>query len=590
MLHIEQAIAEKWPNLSSKPAYPLIVKMLKKLLHEDEINQFIETNRHLRGFAFLDQVLEHFEFSYQVNHSQLNRIPADGKVIIVANHPIGSLDGLALLKLVRSVRPDVRIVANDLLANIQPLQDLFLPLDNLNGNSHKAAFKAMLHALENEQAVIIFPAGEVSRIRPNGVKDGPWKSGFLKLARKSQAPVLPICIDARNSALFYSLSTLYKPLGTLMLVQEMFNKKAQQIEFHIGKAISSKTLAASDIQGKRLANAFRKHLYRLGKPKKLKKKPFLPTMETIAHPIDRKALRQSIINGQLLGETQDRKKIYLFDYDANSPVMHEIGRLRELTFRTVEEGTGKTIDLDHYDALYQHLVLWDEEEWEIVGAYRLGRNYLESQKRNKTGAEIYCTSLFEFNDRLQQQLPQALELGRSFVQPKYWGKRSLDYLWFGIGAYLQRHPEIKYMFGPVSLSNAYPQTAKELIAGFYLQQFGDFQSLATARQPFNISPASQAIAAEEFSGDYSNSLKKLNALLALEGVKLPTLFKQYAELCEDKGCRFIDFNIDPLFSDCIDAFIFVEIDKIKAKKRNRYMPDAAVEEPTNQPVPQSAVA
>lgn len=578
MLHIEQALMEKWPNYASNPAYPLIIKVLKKLLHEDDINRFIEENQHLRGFSFLNQVLAHFDFSYQVNHNQLHRIPAEGKVIIVANHPIGSLDGLALLKLVRSVRADVRIVANDLLANIQPLEDLFLSVDNMGSNQHKAAFKAMLDALDNEQAVIIFPAGEVSRIRPTGVKDGVWKSGFLKLALKSQAPVLPIQIDARNSSLFYALSTVYKPLGSLMLVQEMFNKTAQQIEFHIGKPIEAKTIEQAIVLAniKTVAKQFRKHLYRLAKPKKLLKKPFLPTIETIAHPIDRRALRQAISQGQLLGETVDKKKIYLFEFDANSPVMQEIGRLRELTFRSVQEGTGKSSDLDHYDALYQHLVLWDESEWEIVGAYRLGQGYRHTQQRNKTDDEIYSASLFTFKPEIQAQLPDCLELGRSFVQPKYWGKRSLDYLWFGIGAYLKQHSNIKYMFGPVSLSNAYPQTAKELIAAFYLQQFGDYQSLVEAKQPFAISPANQAIAEQEFSGDYTASLKKLNALLALEGVKLPTLFKQYAELCEDKGCRFIDFNIDPLFSDCIDAFIFVEIDKIKAKKRNRYMGETSV--------------
>ncbi|MBO1927916.1 lysophospholipid acyltransferase family protein [Thiomicrorhabdus sp. 6S2-11] len=578
MLHIEQALTGKWPNLANNPAYPLIIKLLKKLLHEKEINDFIEQNQHLRGFAFLDQVLAHFDFSYQVNSQQLQRIPAEGKVIIVANHPIGSLDGLALLKLVRSVRADVRIVANDLLSNIEPLQDLFLPVDNMASNQHKAAFKAMLNALEGEQAVIIFPAGEVSRIRPNGVKDGAWKSGFLKLAQRSQAPVLPIQIDARNSSLFYALSTLYKPLGSLFLVQEMFNKTAQKIEFHIGKPISAETLqkAVKESSVKVVAKQFRKYLYRLAKPKRLNKKPFLPTIETIAHPIDRKALKQAIHQGQLLGETNDRKKIYLFDFDANSPVMQEIGRLRELTFRSVQEGTGKSSDLDHYDALYQHLVLWDESEWEIVGAYRLGQGTHPQQDRLKTDAEIYSASLFDFKPSIHAELQNCLELGRSFVQPKYWGKRSLDYLWFGIGAYLKQHPNIQYMFGPVSLSNAYPQNAKELIAAFYLQQFGDYQSLVQARQPFAISEESLAIAKQEFSSDYSASLKKLNALLALEGVKLPTLFKQYAELCDDKGCRFIDFNIDPLFADCIDAFIFVDISKVKDKKRQRYMGEAKI--------------
>ncbi|MDX1352495.1 MAG: GNAT family N-acetyltransferase, partial [Thiomicrorhabdus sp.] len=168
-------------------------------------------------------------------------------------------------------------------------------------------------------------------------------------------------------------------------------------------------------------------------------------------------------------------------------------------------------------------------------------------------------------------LPNAIELGRSFVQPKYWGKRSLDYLWYGIGAYIAQHSNIKYLFGPVSLSDAYPQNAKELIIGFYQQQFGSKQDLAEGIRPVKLSKNSQQIAQEVFSGDYKESYKKLNALLELEGVKVPTLFKQYAEVADDKGCRFIDFSTDPDFNDCVDALILVELDKLKPKKRERYL-------------------
>jgi len=570
MLHIESALQQKWPNLPSKPIYPLLINLLKKWLHEDDINDFITEHQHLKGFAFLDAVLAHFDFQYELKHSQLRYIPASGRVIIVANHPIGSLDGLALLKLVQSVRHDVKIVANDMLMHITPLQSLFLQVDNLSARAkHKQSFEQMIATLEQEHALIIFPAGEVSRIKPNGVKDGLWKSGFLKLAQRTQSPILPILIEARNSALFYALSTLYKPLGSLMLVQEMFNKQQQSIRFHISKPIPFASLQSSDTQGKALAKQFRKYLYRLADSKKLHKKPFLETIETISHPIDSKALKQEIKKGQRLGETGDGKLIYLFDYDTSDLVMSEIGRLRELSFRAVDEGTGQSYDLDRYDRDYQHLVLWDEQEWEIVGAYRMGNS---AQIIEQQGVEaLYCSSLFEFNSEMMPYLKYGLELGRSFVQPKYWGKRSLDYLWYGIGAYLQAHPHIRYLFGPVSLSNNYPQQAKELITAFYAQQFGHEETLVTAKRPFHISSDTQIIASKELNGDYQESYKKLNALLTLHGVKVPTLFKQYSELCDDKGCRFIDFNIDPDFNHCVDAFILVDLAKVKSKKRQRYL-------------------
>ena len=492
---------------------------------------------------------------------------------MVANHPIGSLDGLALLKMVRSVRPDVRIVASDLLNNIAPLQSLFLGVDNLREKaSHKTQFKNILKALNNEEAVIIFPAGEVSRIRPNGVRDSRWKAGFLKLAQKTNAPIQPIYIDARNSSLFYALSTLYKPLGTMMLVKEMFNKSHQEIEFFVSKPIPWKNISKHELSSKHLANKMRKQLYKLDKEQKALKKgrqPFFESEETIAHPVDSRAIKKALKKSPLLGQTIDGKKIFLYDFEADSPVMLEIGRLRELTFRTVEEGTGTAMDLDAYDTCYRHLVLWDDEELEIVGAYRLGE--CSTLIENGGMKKLYTNTLFTLKPEMEAYLPNAIELGRSFVQPKYWGKRSLDYLWYGIGAYVATNPHIKYLFGPVSLSDAYPQNAKELIISFFNQQLGSNQDLAEALRPVEISRNNQQIAEEFFTGDYKECYKKLNALLDLEGVKVPTLFKQYAEVADDKGCRFIDFSIDPEFNACIDALILVELDKLKPKKRARYL-------------------
>ncbi|PLA74549.1 GNAT family N-acetyltransferase [Hydrogenovibrio sp. SC-1] len=574
MLDIQKTILEKYPDFPSKPGGKKLIQFLQKLTYEKEINQFIEENQHLRGFAFLDKCLNHFNFSYQVNHRALDAIPSEGRVIMVANHPIGSLDGLALLKMIRSIRPDVRIVANELLSHVEPFQSLFLSVDNMSSKAnHKAHFKAMIAALENEEAVIIFPAGEVSRIRPNGVRDSQWKHGFLKLAKKTQSPILPIYIDARNSILFYGLSTLYKPLGTLMLVQEMFNKKNQQVAFHVGALVPWKSLADCNWPYPKMAKYFRKHIYRLNDPQVAAENFVFKTENTLAHPVNRTALKKDLKNGELLGETADGKKIFLFDYEADSAVMQEIGRLRELTFRTVEEGTGDAFDLDKYDASYRHLVLWDEEDLEIVGAYRLGDCRKIVEEKGLSG--LYTSTLFTLKPEMTPYLNNALELGRSFVQPRYWGKRSLDYLWYGIGAYVNRHPETTYLFGPVSLSDAFPTRAKELIVAFFQTQMGSKQDLAIGKRPFIPSPEIKAIAEQDFDEDYNTSYKKLNILLSEEGVKVPTLFKQYADLCEPGGCRFIDFSVDPDFNDCIDSLILIEIDKIKPKKQARYLKNNA---------------
>lgn len=570
MIDTEKAINDKFPAIKDKPGASFIYRLLKFLTHEDEINCFIDNNQHLRGFSFLDKILEHFNFSYRVSNRSINRIPAEGRVIIVANHPIGSLDGLALLKLIYTVRSDVRIVANDLLNQVIPLKSLFLPVDNMTGDtgqavSHKGNYKAMLDSLENEQALIIFPAGEVSRIGPNGIKDGKWKKGFLKLSEKTNAPILPILIKAKNSALFYGLSSVYKPLGTMLLSHEMFNKENHEIAFHIGKPIAYKSTQKLDLDKTKLAKRFRKHLYQLDKKNTKKRKLLFDTIETIAHPINRKELKKALYQSELLGDTSDGKKIFLYDYDKDSPVMHEIGRLRELSFRSVEEGTGHSKDLDSFDCYYKHIVLWDENDLEIVGAYRLGECKPIIEDKGIDG--LYTSTLFELQPEMADYLPHAIELGRSFVQPRYWGRRSLDYLWFGIGAYLRARPDTKYMFGPVSLSNAYPEEAKQLLVSFYTQQFGSLTELAKAKIPFHISEKYHNF----FTGEYKKNFKKLNFFLDALNVKVPTLYKQYSELCDNNGSHFIDFSIDPDFSNCIDGLILVSLDEIKPKKLKRYI-------------------
>lgn len=567
MIDVEKILADTYPKLKINKESKLLIKVLKKLLHEDDFNQVIQKNQHLRGFAFLNKLLNFFKFSYQISANSYNNIPSEGRLLIIANHPIGTLDGLALLKLIRSVRPDVRIVANRVLSYMEPLQSVFLTVDVLSKNTnHKKSYQAMLSALENEEAVIIFPAGEVSRITPKGIRDGKWKSGFIKLAKKAKCPILPIHIQASNSALFYGMSTLYKPLGTFMLVQEMFNKKHQELKFRVGSPIPYQAFMATEGNNKQLSHQFRQHVQNLAKKGK---KPLFKTIETVTHPVNSKALKKALYQSKLLGETKDNKKIFLYQFKDDCPVMQEIARLRELTFRTVEEGTGEAQDLDKYDVYYSHLVLWDEIDLEIVGSYRLGEGHKIMASHGVDG--FYTNSLFALNKQFQSYLPNSIELGRSFVQPRYWGQRSLDYLWYGIGAYLRDQPNIKYLFGPVSMSNAYPPQAKEVIVSFYKQQFGLDLPLATAKNPFTISKQAQQFAAKEFNEDYKTSYKILNSELKKLGVKVPTLYKQYVELCTDKGCHFIDFNIDPDFNDCIDGLIMVELDKLTDKKKQRYI-------------------
>ena len=444
MLNVETFIQDKYPGFYQR--HPRLVRplirLLRMLFREKSFQQFEADYPHLEGFDFVEQVLDYFDFRYSVRDHERLRIPTQGRIVIVANHPIGSLDGLALLKLVREARPDVKVVANELLYTLKPLHNLLLPVDNMGGNTTRQNLTAIRNHLDNEGAMIIFPAGEVSRLSPQGVRDGKWHSGFVRMAVNSKAPLLPVFVDGRNSALFYSVSIVAKPLSTLLLVREMFKQANNCVEIRIGELISYDSYQRISVPLKEKTKLFKHHLYRIGQ----NKVGIFSTETAIAHPENRALLRDEVKRCELLGETGDGKIIYLYRYEPNSLIMREVGRLREIAFRAVGEGTGSRRDIDGFDHRYFHLLLWDDDELEIAGAYRicdtaacvdnLGKDYL------------YSSELFNYTESMKPYLERGLELGRSFVQPKYWGRRSLDYLWYGIGCLFAQKPQLSLFTGP----------------------------------------------------------------------------------------------------------------------------------------------
>jgi len=567
MINIEKEITKKFPTLSSKS--PMIKKSLfkiaQKIIHEDKINIFLKENSHLTGFEFVEAVIDYFKFDFSYSSNDIENIPSTGRVVIIANHPLGALDALCLLKLISKVRKDVKIVANDFLADIDALDTLFIKIDNFKGSQSKEAIKKIYSTLNNEEVIVIFPAGEVSRITPMGIKDGTWQKGFLKFAQKTKSPILPILVDAKNSKLFYTLSVLNKTFSTILLSDEMFKKQDKNLTIKIGKMISYEDITPQGLDKKDIINRYKEHLYGLKK----RKKALFKTQNAIAHSDNVKLIKKELQDAEVLGKTNDGKIIYLYKYTPNSLILNELGRLREISFRRINEGVNKKRDTDKYDKYYHHIILWDEDDLEIVGSYRIGKAKDILKKYGFDG--FYSHTLFRFQNNFTHYLEHSIELGRSFVQPKYWGSRALDYLWFGIGAYLKANPKIKYMFGPVSLSSSLVPIAQDLIVGFYSYYFQPKEKLVkeTQKYQFNFDQEDEmSICSQQ---NYKEDLKLLkNSLKAIDSC-IPTLYKQYGELCEADGVQFHGFNIDPLFSNCIDGFIVVEIAKIKESKKQRYL-------------------
>ncbi|MCG3673383.1 lysophospholipid acyltransferase family protein [Aliarcobacter butzleri] len=567
MIDIQKEIEKKFPKIKEKENVlkKSLLKIAKKIVHEDSINQFLSQNSHLKGFDFVDAVLDYFDFDYTVSSNDLQNIPSTGKVIIIANHPLGGLDALCLLKLVGQIRKDVKILANDFLVGFEALHSLMIPLDNFKDRQSKESIKKIYEALKNEEAIIIFPAGEVSRATPKGVKDPAWNKGFLNFAKNSNSAILPIFLDAKNSKTFYTISLINKTFSTLLLSNEMFNKKSKNINIKIGQIIPSENITPKGLNKDFLVNLYKKHLYALKKGKK----SFFQTQSAIAHPVSKIDLYNELKKSPLLGQTNDGKKIYLYDYVEDSIVLKELGRLREISFRKVGEGVNKKRDLDKYDVYYQHIILYDKNELEIVGAYRIGNSDMIFKEFGTKG--FYSNTLFQFNDEFMFYLQNSIELGRSFVQPKYWGTRALDYLWYGIGAYVKANPNIKYMFGPVSISGAFPAIAKDMLVFYYNYYYSSEKNLVEARTPFSYSSHIHDIKEFFTLEDKKRDFKSLKIALSNIGVNVPTLYKQYSELTLDDGVKFLDFNVDKNFGDCIDSFILVEIDKIKDSMKQRYM-------------------
>ncbi|HDR2467379.1 lysophospholipid acyltransferase family protein [Enterobacter roggenkampii] len=562
MFSLDSVLDDLWPQ--ARPA-PWQKSLLKRLFYEDEFQQFAAAHRHLKGLDMVEQVLEHLDILCTVSAHDLEQIPEHGPLVIIANHPTGTLDGLALLYAVSRVRRDVKVVTNRMLTHLEPLSSLFIPVDNMGGRTAKSSLVQMEQHLQNAGVLIFFPAGEVSRPTRKGIRDKKWHSGFIKLAGKLRVPLLPVHIQAHNSLLFYA-STLVSPtLSMLLLMQQMFRRRHSQLPIKIGQQIAWHHWHSATLSSREMAEQCRQHVMRLGKgvPGVFK------TQCAIARPEDRATLKRALAQAESLGKTSDGKTIYLWQRNGqeDAPLLRELGRLREIAFRAVEEGSGKRRDTDSYDDDYLHLILWDEEDLEIVGAYRFMPTAMQIEKRGVEG--LYSYSLFHYDDKMQDVLEHGIELGRSFIQPRYWGRRGLDYLWSGIGAYLARYPHYRYLFGPVSISGGLPPAARDLLVAFYRLWFPATHPLAASRQPY---PASLPDVLAQFGGvDYVDDLTKLKSLLGNLGCGIPPLYKQYSELCEPGGVQFIDFGSDLAFNNCVDGLVLVDLCYLKANRYQRYI-------------------
>lgn len=544
-----------------------IYTILKKVLYINRINNFIDKNEHLSTKHFIMELFEYLNFSFLISNSDLQKIPSEGRVICVANHPIGSLDSLVILKAFLDVRNNVKIVANDVLSQLDFLKDHILPVDLYNPTLQRKNISMINRALEEENAVIVFPAAEVSRLKWFKIKDSKWRNGAIHYAQKYNSPILPIFIEAKNSWLFYFVSLFSRKVSMILLAHELFNKKDKTIRLIIGDLIPAKVFAPANVNISYQTKLLKKHVYHIGKNSK---KVFI-TEKNVIHPTDKKILKREVNNSEFIGLTKESMKIFSTTRNESPHIINEIARLREMTFRKVGEGTGKKLDLDKYDSYYSHLIVWDDIELEIVGSYRIGIGSKILAESGTSG--FYTSTLFNFEPAfIENILPNSIELGRSFVQEKYWNTHVLDYLWQGIGNFLIKNEDVKYMFGGVSISANYPNHVTALMVYYFNKWFSSDKLLAASKMKFALNEKQIEEYSQLFFGENAkDDFKILKKMLHLFGYSVPILYKHYSDLCSDNGVSFLDFGIDPDFKNCVDGLILIDVDKIKEEKRQRYL-------------------
>jgi len=567
-LNVQEMIEAKKPGFFNK--YPsfvnrIILRFLNWLLHIEDANEFIRKHKDKKDFEFIEEIFEFLDFSYLLTSRDRQRIPSEGKLVIVANHPLGALDGLAILKAVGEIRPDVKVVVNDVLASISQLSDLFLPYNIFSARAQRQRVSQIVRAFSNEEAVVFFPSAEVSRLKASRVVDGYWYNGPIYFAQKYEVPILPIFVKSRNTIWFYLISSLHKKYSMFLLPREVFKKRGKNLRLKIGDPIPVRYLKQSPLHPNLLTKMLKKHVYKLAR----KSRPrVFRTEKTILHPISKPLLKQELTKCHLMDSPEEHLRLFQVDHETAPNVVKEIARLRELTFRRVDEGTGGRLDMDEYDQFYIHLVLWDELNLEIVGSYRLVRvaDVTERFQRNR----IYTASLFKYTSKFHPILCQSAELGRSFVQYRYWNSRALDYLWRGIGLYISQFDDVRYLLGAVSISHSFSSTAKSLIVYYYKKWYGDPEDLVKAKSPYIISREQLEEMESTFSGESAEAdFPVLKQTLKTLGYAVPVLFRQYIKQCLPGGVRFMDFCVDLDFNT-VDGLLVMDLTRMEPRKKERY--------------------
>jgi putative hemolysin len=521
------------------------------------------------GRSFTEAALEVLDIQAECDEAGITRVPTHGPLIVAANHPQGAVDGLALAAVLGRVRPDVRLLANHLVARVPEMRELSFFVDPFDGRNATARSVGGLRAahlwLRRGGAVIIFPAGEVAhRRRADGsVADSLWKPTIGRLALATGAQIVPAFIEGGNSRLFYLAGRIHPALRTVLLPRELLRARGRRVRVRMGEALSPGALPAPAVEAEAVTRRVRDAVDRIGlaRPRPSPAAEAPPEAPAGANDLETDVRRLSA--SALLVESGDLQ-VFCAGARQLPHILREIGRLREITYRSIGEGTGRELDLDRFDNRYLHLFVWQRARREVVGAYRIART-----DRIVAGAGVealYTRSLFEYDRRLIERLSPALELGRSFVRIEYQKTHSaLLLLWKGICRFVARHPQYRTLFGAVSISSRYADTSRQLLMTFLEQNHLD-RPLAELVAATNPPPPTRTAAAGVAVPCAPDDVNDIVAQFESDGKGMPVLLRQYLKL----NARLLGFNVDPHFGDALDALMMVDLTAVDPAILRRY--------------------
>ncbi len=543
-------------------------RLLMHLLQFNKINKLYDSISDKKGIESIDGILKYLNVTLDFDEKELKKLPANGSFITVSNHPYGGIDGILLIKLLSMARADHKVIANFLLKKVEPISDYFLavnPFENQpNAPSSIGGLKTALDHLSTGGVLSFFPAGEVSTTYTSKtITDREWLISALRFIKKAHVPIVPIYFHGSNSRLFHLLGRIHPSLRTAKLPSEVLNKKNKTIKIRIGNPISVKDQDKfADVH--QLGRYLRCKTYCLDSGLEVKrffdyslKSQPLPQPIVEPQPSEKVAGEIASLSKEHHLFTIKNYAVYCAPSDQIPVVMNELGRLREITFREVGEGTNQSTDVDEFDLYYNHLIIWDVDARQIVGGYRIGKGNDICGQFGVKG--FYTQSLFKMKAGFTDTLKQSLELGRSFIVKDYQRKPlPLFLLWKGILYFLLKNPEYRYLIGPVSISNTYSGISKELIIRYIMANFFDYKRAAFVqpRNQFKVTTKDPHLntALEHMTPDL-HSLDKFIGDIDQFNSGLPVLLKKYLGL----NAKIVAFNIDPKFNDCVDGLLVLDI-------------------------------